>query len=77
MELRAEILSLQEVTEIDRATVGILSDVAVSIASEQACGLLEHGGAKVDYKSALVKIREVLFRNLSVGNLSVLQPRPS
>jgi len=62
MQLRAEILSPQEVMEIDRATVEILSDIGVSIASEDACKLLEHAGAKVDYQTGIVKIPEALLR---------------
>jgi trimethylamine--corrinoid protein Co-methyltransferase len=62
MQLRAEILSPREVVEIDRATVEILSNVGVSIASEEACKLLEHAGAKVDYPKGIVKIPEVLLR---------------
>src|SRR5512136_2601383 len=62
MQLRAEPLSPQEVTEIDRATVEILSDIGVSIASEEACKLLERAGAQVDYKTWIVKIPEQLLR---------------
>jgi len=62
MQLRAEPLSSHEVTEIDRATVEILSEVGVSIASEEACRLLEHAGAKVDYQTEIVKIPEQLLR---------------
>lgn len=62
MQLRAEPLSPQEVTEIDRATVEILSEVGVSIASEEACRLLERAGAKVDYQTEIVKIPEQLLR---------------
>ena len=62
MHLRAEPLSPQEVTEIDRATVEILSEVGVSIASEEACRLLENAGASVDYQREIVKIPETLLR---------------
>jgi len=47
--------------EIDRATVGILSDVGISIVSDEACKLLDHAGAKVDYRSGIVKIPESLL----------------
>lgn len=62
MQLRVEPLSPQEVMEIDRATVEILSDIGVSVASEDACGLLEHAGANVDYQTGIVKIPETLLR---------------
>jgi len=62
MHLRTDPLSAQEVTELDKATVEILSDVGVSIASEQACRLMEDAGAKVDYKTGIVKLPEDLLR---------------
>ena len=62
MHLRAEPLSAHEVAQIDSATVEILSDVGVSIASEEACKLLERAGARVDYRTQIVKIPEELLR---------------
>ena len=62
MELRAEVLSQEEVLEIDQATVKVLSDVGVSIASEKACRMLETAGARVDYGTGVVKIPEDLLR---------------
>jgi len=62
MQLRAEVLSSQEVKEIDKATVEILSEVGVSIASEEACTLLKDAGAEVDRQKGIVKIPEPLLR---------------
>jgi trimethylamine:corrinoid methyltransferase-like protein len=52
LELRAKVLSPDEVEEIDRATIQVLSDVGVSIASERACQLLEKAGARVDHRAS-------------------------
>ena len=48
--------------EIDRATVEILSEIGVSIASEEACRLLEHAGGKPGDQEGVIKIPEVLLR---------------
>lgn len=63
MHLRADPLSAQEIAEIDRATVEILSEVGVSVASEEACRLLERAGSRVDYKTGIVKVPENLLRD--------------
>jgi len=63
LELRASVLSPEEVEEIDRATTQVLSDVGVSIASENACQLLDRAGALVDDRTGVVKIPEDLVRN--------------
>jgi trimethylamine--corrinoid protein Co-methyltransferase len=62
LELRAKVLSPDEVEEIDRATIQVLSDVGVSIASERACQLLEKAGARVDHRTGVAKIPENLVR---------------
>ena len=62
MELRAKVLSTDEIEEIDRATMQVLSDVGVSVASERACQLLEKAGAPVDHGTGVVKIPEDLVR---------------
>ena len=62
MHIRTEPLSAQEVAEIDIATVEILSEVGVSIASEKSCGLMERAGARVDHSTGIVKIPEDLLR---------------
>jgi trimethylamine--corrinoid protein Co-methyltransferase len=62
LELRANVLSADEVREIDRATIHILSDVGVSIASERACRLLENADARVDHETRVAKIPEDLVR---------------
>jgi len=69
LELRANVLSPDEVREIDRATIRVLSEVGVSIASEEACQLLDQAGARVDHKTEIVKIPEDLLRR------SVVQAR--
>jgi trimethylamine--corrinoid protein Co-methyltransferase len=48
--------------EIDRATIQVLTDVGVSIASERACQLLEQAGARVDHRTGVAKIPEDLMR---------------
>ncbi|HUO42242.1 MAG TPA: trimethylamine methyltransferase family protein, partial [Methylomirabilota bacterium] len=63
MHLRTDPLSAQEIAEIDRATVEILSEVGVSVASEEACRLLERAGSRVDYKTGIVKVPENLLRD--------------
>jgi len=62
LELRANVLSVDEIREIDRATVHVLSEVGVSMASEKACQLLAAAGAQVDHKSGIAKIPEDLVR---------------
>jgi len=62
LELRAKVLSPGEVEEIDRATIQVLFDVGVSIASERACQLLEKAGARVDHRTGVAKIPEDLVR---------------
>jgi trimethylamine---corrinoid protein Co-methyltransferase len=62
LELRAKVLSPDEVDEIDRATIQVLFDTGVSIASEIACQLLEKAGALVDHKTGVAKIPESLVR---------------
>lgn len=62
MELRARVLSPGELEEIDRATIQVLTDVGVSIASERACQLLEQAGARVDHRTGVAKIPEDLMR---------------
>jgi trimethylamine--corrinoid protein Co-methyltransferase len=69
LELRANVLSPDEVREVDRATIRVLSEVGVSIASEEACQLLDQAGARVDHKTGIVKIPEDLLRR------SVVQAR--
>jgi trimethylamine--corrinoid protein Co-methyltransferase len=62
LELRAKVLSLDEIGEIDEATVQVLSEVGVSIASEKACQILDAAGAQVDHKTGIAKIPEDLVR---------------
>jgi len=62
MHLRATVLSPDEVREIDRATMHVLSEVGVSIANEKACKLLATAGAQVDHKVGIAKIPEDLVR---------------
>jgi len=62
LELRARVLSPGELEEIDRATIQVLTDVGVSIASERACQLLEQAGARVDHRTGVAKIPEDLMR---------------
>jgi trimethylamine--corrinoid protein Co-methyltransferase len=62
LELRAKILSSDEVREIDKGTSEILWNVGVSIASERACQLLESAGARVDHKAGVARIPEDLVR---------------
>jgi trimethylamine--corrinoid protein Co-methyltransferase len=62
MQLRAEVLTRQEIMEIDKATVQVLSEVGISIASHDTCKLLETAGAQVDHRTELVKIPEDLLR---------------
>jgi len=62
LELRANVLSPDEIKGIDKATIQVLSDVGVSIASERACRLLEDAGAHVDHRTGVVKIQEDVVR---------------
>jgi trimethylamine--corrinoid protein Co-methyltransferase len=62
LELRAKVLSSDEVKEIDKGTTEILWNVGVSIASERACQLLEDAGARVDHKTGVARIPEDLVR---------------
>jgi len=62
LELRARVLSVDEIGEIDEATIQVLSEVGVSIASEKACQILDAAGAQVDHKTGIAKIPEDLVR---------------
>lgn len=62
MELRANVLSADEIKEVDKATIKVLSEVGVSIASERACRVLEEAGGRVDHKTQVVSIPEELVR---------------
>jgi trimethylamine--corrinoid protein Co-methyltransferase len=62
LELRAKILSSDEIREVDKGTSEILWNVGVSIASEKACQLLESAGARVDHKAGVARIPEDLVR---------------
>jgi trimethylamine--corrinoid protein Co-methyltransferase len=62
LQLRASVLSQDELSQIDKATFEVLSQTGVSIASERACRLLDSAGASVDYKRGIVKIPEDLVR---------------
>lgn len=62
MQLRASVLTQDELRDIDSATFEILSQTGVSIASERACRLLDSAGASVDYEKGIVRISEDLVR---------------
>jgi trimethylamine--corrinoid protein Co-methyltransferase len=62
MQLRASVLTQDELRDIDSATFEVLSQTGVSIASEEACRLLDSAGASVDHKRGIVKIPEGLVR---------------
>jgi trimethylamine--corrinoid protein Co-methyltransferase len=62
LELRAKVLSSDEIREIDKGTTEILWNVGVSIASERVCRLLEGSGARVDHKTGVARIPEDLVR---------------
>jgi len=62
LELRAGVLSAEEISEIDKASIQLLSEVGVAIASEKALQLLDAAGARVDHTSGIVKIPEDIVR---------------
>lgn len=62
MEPRACVLSDDEIVEIDKASIEVLSDFRVIVASEKALRLLDSAGAQVDYAKEIAKIPEDLVR---------------
>jgi len=74
LELRAKVLSSDEVRQIDKATTEVLWNVGVSIASERACQLLEGAGARVDHGTGVVRIPEDLLRkSISSASQRILE----
>jgi trimethylamine--corrinoid protein Co-methyltransferase len=67
LQLRASVLSEDELRNIDRTTFEVLSQTGVSIASQRACRLLDSAGASVDYKTGIAKIPEDLV-NKSISS---------
>ena len=62
LEIKTSVLSPDEVREIEKGTIRLLSEVGVSFASERACQLLDEAGAQVDHSTGVVKIPEDLVR---------------
>jgi len=62
MKLTGSILSHDEITELDRASMRVLSEVGVLIDSEKALKLLYAAGAQIDSLKRIAKIPENLIR---------------
>ena len=61
MKLTGSILSYEEIVELDRASMKLLSEVGVLVASEKALKLLDAAGAQIDYAKEIAKIPENSF----------------
>jgi len=62
-EMRIKILSDEDVEKIHQATLNVLEEVGVKFPSEKALKIFAEAGAKVDFKSQIVKIPSDLLMN--------------
>jgi len=62
MKLTGSILSHDEIIELDRASMKVLSEIGVVVSSQRALKLLDTAGAQIDYTREIAKIPEDLVR---------------
>ena len=58
-----EVLSENEIKEIDKASKEILEETGVMVLSDEVVKIFENGGAKVDYDKKIVRIPEELVED--------------
>lgn len=60
MLMTGAVLSLDEIKRIHSDSIRILEEVGVKVPSEQALGILENGGAKIDWDNNIAYITEAM-----------------